>query len=417
MRVGLRGRIVHEVSVMGGEMLTNRPTAPPVRQPKQSQEESNVTAAMERDMVAARGSGAGGRSGRRSQVRRGVTSAGCVITLQRLHLRGFPLIAPQSPTLTQSILNPPPNLHDSSTQAQDGYVDDTFDAEFGKMSVEDSRMRPFNNSKAAAQQKAAAAKARRAVAGKSRAAVAAAAAATAAAAAAAAAESGSGGGAAAAAGDAGRAVVKSSSLKRGATVDEGGAAAAAAASNADNASNAGGDDDEGGEEEEERETLHRLCPVYASDVNSPLRHVRTRIYFTSESHIHSLLNTLRYCHIHPVWQHQQHGHGPTQMLIDPNWRVGGGSSSAPSGVGGSSPQAWSARPSSTGGQGQAGGAGPAIDNELAAVWGGGGSGGGAGEGSTTGSQSPSMVAPLIRCGLRRGGFRVGTATEATSGAA
>jgi inositol hexakisphosphate/diphosphoinositol-pentakisphosphate kinase len=47
----------------------------------------------------------------------------------------------------------------------------------------------------------------------------------------------------------------------------------------------------------EQETLHRLCPTYASDINSPLRHVRTRIYFTSESHIHSLINVLRYCHL------------------------------------------------------------------------------------------------------------------------
>jgi hypothetical protein len=47
----------------------------------------------------------------------------------------------------------------------------------------------------------------------------------------------------------------------------------------------------------ERETLHRLCPTYAADVNSPLRHVRTRVYFTSESHMHSLINVLRYCHL------------------------------------------------------------------------------------------------------------------------
>jgi hypothetical protein len=38
--------------------------------------------------------------------------------------------------------------------------------------------------------------------------------------------------------------------------------------------------------------LLMLCR-YASDINSPLRHVRTRIYFTSESHIHSLINVLR----------------------------------------------------------------------------------------------------------------------------
>lgn len=54
---------------------------------------------------------------------------------------------------------------------------------------------------------------------------------------------------------------------------------------------------DGDSEEPEEETLHRLCPTYASDVNSPMRHVRTRIYFTSESHIHSLVNVLRYCHL------------------------------------------------------------------------------------------------------------------------
>lgn len=54
------------------------------------------------------------------------------------------------------------------------------------------------------------------------------------------------------------------------------------------------DDDE---VEEDRETLHRLCPTYAQDINSPLRHVRTRIYFTSESHMHSLINVLRFAHL------------------------------------------------------------------------------------------------------------------------
>ncbi|KAG2489657.1 hypothetical protein HYH03_011935 [Edaphochlamys debaryana] len=47
----------------------------------------------------------------------------------------------------------------------------------------------------------------------------------------------------------------------------------------------------------ETETIHRLCPTYASDINSPLRHVRTRIYYTSESHMHSLVNCLRWCHL------------------------------------------------------------------------------------------------------------------------
>uniref|UniRef100_UPI0035901EFF inositol hexakisphosphate and diphosphoinositol-pentakisphosphate kinase 2-like isoform X4 n=1 Tax=Myxine glutinosa TaxID=7769 RepID=UPI0035901EFF len=50
------------------------------------------------------------------------------------------------------------------------------------------------------------------------------------------------------------------------------------------------------------DTVYKLHPQYAlllytwysSGVLSPERHVRTRLYFTSESHVHSLLNLLRY---------------------------------------------------------------------------------------------------------------------------
>ncbi|KAG8130871.1 putative Inositol hexakisphosphate and diphosphoinositol-pentakisphosphate kinase 2-like protein [Naja naja] len=42
------------------------------------------------------------------------------------------------------------------------------------------------------------------------------------------------------------------------------------------------------------DTVNKLHPLYSSGVMSPERHVRTRLYFTSESHVHSLLSTLRY---------------------------------------------------------------------------------------------------------------------------
>ncbi|GAB6021308.1 hypothetical protein CHUAL_003923 [Chamberlinius hualienensis] len=48
------------------------------------------------------------------------------------------------------------------------------------------------------------------------------------------------------------------------------------------------------EHEDETEAVNRLNPIYSHGVSSPGRHVRTRLYFTSESHIHSLLTVLRY---------------------------------------------------------------------------------------------------------------------------
>ncbi|XP_046636471.1 inositol hexakisphosphate and diphosphoinositol-pentakisphosphate kinase-like isoform X2 [Daphnia pulicaria] len=42
------------------------------------------------------------------------------------------------------------------------------------------------------------------------------------------------------------------------------------------------------------ESVNRLDPRYSHGVSSPGRHVRTRLYFTSESHLHSLLTVLRF---------------------------------------------------------------------------------------------------------------------------
>ncbi|KAL7232416.1 hypothetical protein ACSBR2_010440 [Camellia fascicularis] len=50
------------------------------------------------------------------------------------------------------------------------------------------------------------------------------------------------------------------------------------------------------DDDDEKETKYRLDPKYAN-VKTPERHVRTRLYFTSESHIHSLMNVLRYCNL------------------------------------------------------------------------------------------------------------------------
>uniref|UniRef100_A0A336LX42 Inositol hexakisphosphate and diphosphoinositol-pentakisphosphate kinase n=1 Tax=Culicoides sonorensis TaxID=179676 RepID=A0A336LX42_CULSO len=55
------------------------------------------------------------------------------------------------------------------------------------------------------------------------------------------------------------------------------------------------------------ENVNMLNPQYSQGVSSPGRHVRTRLYFTSESHIHSLLTVLR--------------HGPLlEVTSDEQWR-------------------------------------------------------------------------------------------------
>lgn len=45
---------------------------------------------------------------------------------------------------------------------------------------------------------------------------------------------------------------------------------------------------------EQADVLHRLDHRLSKGVISPKRHVRTRLYFTSESHVHSLWNILKY---------------------------------------------------------------------------------------------------------------------------
>lgn len=46
--------------------------------------------------------------------------------------------------------------------------------------------------------------------------------------------------------------------------------------------------------DDESESVNRLDPKYSHGVSSPDRHVRTRLYFTSESHIHSLVTALQF---------------------------------------------------------------------------------------------------------------------------
>ncbi|XP_033320523.1 inositol hexakisphosphate and diphosphoinositol-pentakisphosphate kinase 2 isoform X5 [Bombus bifarius] len=58
-------------------------------------------------------------------------------------------------------------------------------------------------------------------------------------------------------------------------------------------------------EETGEETVNRLNPRYSHGVSSPGRHVRTRLYFTSESHVHSLLTVLRYGGLLDVMKDEQ----------------------------------------------------------------------------------------------------------------
>ncbi|XP_062537562.1 inositol hexakisphosphate and diphosphoinositol-pentakisphosphate kinase 2 isoform X21 [Armigeres subalbatus] len=60
-------------------------------------------------------------------------------------------------------------------------------------------------------------------------------------------------------------------------------------------------------EEAGDESVNRLNPRYSHGVSSPGRHVRTRLYFTSESHVHSLLTVLR-------------NGGLLNILTDEQWR-------------------------------------------------------------------------------------------------
>ncbi|RZB51921.1 Inositol hexakisphosphate and diphosphoinositol-pentakisphosphate kinase VIP2 [Glycine soja] len=50
------------------------------------------------------------------------------------------------------------------------------------------------------------------------------------------------------------------------------------------------------DDDDDKETKYRLDPKYAN-AKSPERHVRTRLYFTSESRIHSLMNVIHYCNL------------------------------------------------------------------------------------------------------------------------
>lgn len=67
--------------------------------------------------------------------------------------------------------------------------------------------------------------------------------------------------------------------------------------------------------EEADETVNRLNPTYSYGVLSPRRHVRSRLYFTSESHIHSLLSILRFGGLLDVNNDEQWGRAMEYVSI------------------------------------------------------------------------------------------------------
>lgn len=60
------------------------------------------------------------------------------------------------------------------------------------------------------------------------------------------------------------------------------------------------------------ESLLFFCS-YSRGVMSPERHVRTRLYFTSESHVHSLLSILRYGALCDVSHTTHHPHESSSL--------------------------------------------------------------------------------------------------------
>ncbi|KAI4467915.1 diphosphoinositol pentakisphosphate kinase [Holotrichia oblita] len=70
--------------------------------------------------------------------------------------------------------------------------------------------------------------------------------------------------------------------------------------------------------QESEENVNRLNPRYSHGVSSPGRHVRTRLYFTSESHIHSLITVLRHGELvdNPLSDHQS-DQSETELSVTP----------------------------------------------------------------------------------------------------